>query len=77
MNGKTSIVDKAIVCGRTYAAQLGQAAILFVRRVSAVSKKFEKMEKMSSPVPVHPLLYAASRLRKLQLSLSVCGVLDF
>ena len=45
MDGKMSIVDKAAIYGRTYTARC-KAAILFVRRVSAVS---EKMKKMSSP----------------------------
>ena len=42
MDSKTSIVDKAAICGQTSwsgAQRIGQAAVLFVRRVSVVSKK--------------------------------------
>ena len=59
MNGKTSIVDKAIVCGRTYAARCSAARSgRHLVCAESVCGFKEKMKKMSSPVPVHPLLYA-------------------
>ena len=49
MDGKTSIVDKAAICGRTYTARCKAASHFVCAESFCGLKKIEKMKKKSLP----------------------------